>query len=408
MHKFLPYAVVAVFAACATAGQTQPTQPTAQTSAPPRAAQPQVVPVRLALAAQPAADQNAAVSVYQQNGASVVNITSIAIVPSRQGPVMQPQGVGSGFIVDADGRIVTNNHVVQDANQLAVTFQDKMTAPATLVGRDPDNDLAVIQVDPNGSDEQGNALRDRLKPVTLADSNQVVIGQTAVAVGSPLGLQQTVTEGIVSARRTPGEASESAAAQLDLLGGAIQTDAAINPGNSGGPLFNAAGQVIGVNSAILSQSGGNEGIGFAIPTSTVVRVVPELIQSGTYRHPFLGVTTVSLSAIGQSARQQLGLAPVQTGVLVVDSTGPSQQAGVRGGTRTVTINGESFPAGGDVIVAVDGQPVSTSGELRAYIENSKHPGDTVRLTVVRDGQTQDLQVTLGERPAGTGASPNSR
>src|SRR5205085_6090926 len=189
------------------------------------------------------------------------------------------------------------------------------TVRADLLGRDPDNDLAVIKVDPNATDSDGRAIADRIRPITMGDSEQVTIGETAVAIGSPLGLAQTVTEGIISARRNPGEESPVPGDQLNLLGGAIQTDAAINPGNSGGPLFNAAGQVIGVNSAILSQSGGNEGVGFAIPTSTVVRVVPELIQSGTYRHPFLGVTAVSLSAISQSARQQLGLAPAQKGIL---------------------------------------------------------------------------------------------
>jgi S1-C subfamily serine protease len=401
MRKFLPYVLVAALAACATSAQTQEST---TFTAPARPAQAQVQ-VQLTWASQPVNDQNAAITVYQQNGASVVNITSIAVIASRQGPVTQPQGIGSGFMVDNEGRIITNNHVVQDANQIEVTFQDRTTTQAKLIGRDPDNDLAVIQVDPNGVDDQGNSLRDRIKPVTLADSNQVVIGQTAVAVGSPLGLRQTVTEGIVSARRPPGEASESAAAQLDLLGGAIQTDAAINPGNSGGPLFNSAGQVIGVNSAILSQSGGNEGIGFAIPTSTVGRVVPELIQTGTYHHPLLGIRGVSLSSIGPTVRQQLGLPPNAKGVLVIESTGPAQQAGIRGGTHTVVISGQAFPAGGDIIIAIDGLSVSTSGELRAYIENNKHPGDTVRVSILRDGQTQDVVVTLGDRPAGTSSSP---
>jgi serine protease Do len=209
--------------------------------------------------------QNPAVGVYQQNGASVVNITSLAVVTgfgSQAQQQVQPQGIGSGFIIDTDGRIVTNNHVVQDAEQLAVTLQDKSTVPATLLGRDPDNDLAVIKVDPNATDSDGKPVADRIKPVTWGDSDQVTIGETAIAIGSPLGLQQTVTEGIVSARRNPGEEAPMPNTQLDLLGGAIQTDAAINPGNSGGPLFNAAGQVIGVNSAILSQSGGMKASAF--------------------------------------------------------------------------------------------------------------------------------------------------
>ena len=349
-------------------------------------------------AAQQVTDNNPAITVYAQNGASVVNITSIAVVPTRQGQLTQPQGIGSGFMLDMGGRIVTNNHVVQDADQLSVTLQDKSTIPAKLVGRDPDNDLAVIQVDPNATDDQGRSIGDRIKPVVLADSDQVVVGQTAIAVGSPLGLAQTVTEGIVSARRDPGDEPQTSAAQLDLLGGAIQTDAAINPGNSGGPLFNAGGQVMGVDSAILSQSGGNEGIGFAIPSNTVKRVVPELIQTGRYRHPLLGVAAIPLTLIGSSARQQLGLNTTDKGLLVIDSTGPAAQAGIQGGTRPVIINGEMIPAGGDIIVALDGRTLTTAGELRAYIENNKHPGDTVTVTIIRNGQRMDVPVTLGERP----------
>jgi S1-C subfamily serine protease len=387
-----------LFAACTVDSATGRTAPSAQRIGPSVS-----VPTVAAHAAP--ASPNPAVSVYQQNGASVVNITSLAVVPTRQGQTVQPQGVGSGFILDADGRIVTNNHVVQDADQLAVTFQDKTTVPAKLVGRDPDNDLAVIQVDPNATDDQGNPIANRIKPVTLGDSDQVAIGETAIAIGSPLGLQQTVTEGIVSALRNPGDESPMPGQQLDLLGGAIQTDAAINPGNSGGPLFNADGQVIGVDSAILSQSGGNEGIGFAIPSNVVKRVAPELIQNGYYRHPLLGVTTIPLSQIGPAARQELGLGVRQSGLLVVDATDGAQQAGIRAGSGQITLGGQRIPTGGDVIVAVDGHAVSTGGDLRALIENNKHPGDTVTVTVLRNGQRVDLAVTLGERPQQTQVQP---
>src|SRR5437660_5810769 len=249
--------------------------------------------------------QNPAVSVYQQNGGSVVNITSLAVVTglgASQQQQAQPQGIGSGFFIDTDGRIVTNNHVVQDADQLAITLQDKTTVRADLLGRDPDNDLAVIKVDPNATDSDGRAIADRIKPISMGDSDQVTIGETAVAIGSPLGLAQTVTEGIVSARRNPGEESPVPGNQLDLLGGAIQTDAAINPGNSGGPLFNASGLVIGVNSAILSQSGGNEGVGFSIPINVVKRVAPELIQPGKHRHPQLGLVSTPLADLSQPAK----------------------------------------------------------------------------------------------------------
>jgi S1-C subfamily serine protease len=345
----------------------------------------------------PVAD--AAVQVYQQNGPSVVNIASRAVVRSRFGPAQQTQGVGSGFILDADGRIVTNNHVVQDAAQLTVTFQDQTTVPAQLLGRDPDNDLAVIQVDPNATDDEGRPIRDRLQPITLGDSDQVRIGEQAIAIGSPLGLQQSVTAGIVSALRSPGEDSQVPGQQLDLLGGAVQTDAAINPGNSGGPLFNSTGQVIGVNTAILSQSGGNEGIGFAIPVNVVKRVVPELIENGRYAHPLIGVTSISLSAIGQGVKQQLGLPTNQKGLLVQEVSAGAAQAGIRGGTRVVGVGGDQLRVGGDIIVAVDGRPVATGGDLRAYVENTRRSGDTVVVTVLRDGQHVDLPVTLTERPA---------
>jgi 2-alkenal reductase len=346
--------------------------------------------------------QNPAVGVYQQNGPSVVNITSLAVLTgfgSQSQQQVQPQGIGSGFFIDTDGRIVTNNHVVQDADQLAVTLQDKTTIPAELLGRDPDNDLAVIKVDPNATDSDGKAVGDRIKPVTLGDSEQVTIGETTIAIGSPLGLQQTVTEGIVSARRNPGEESPVPGNQLDLLGGAIQTDAAINPGNSGGPLFNAAGQVIGVNSAILSQSGGNEGVGFSIPINAVKRVAPELIQNSKYRHPQLGVSTIALSDLSPQAKQQLGLQPTQKGLLVEQVTAGAQQAGIQAGSRHVVLGNQAILTGGDIIVATDGRAVATSGELRGLIENSKHPGDAAVVTVLRNGQRQDITVTLSERPA---------
>jgi len=349
---------------------------------------------------------NPAVGVYQQNGGSVVNITSLAVVTRLGQPVaQQPQGIGSGFFIDGDGRIVTNNHVVQDAAQLAVTLQDKTMVSARLLGRDPDNDLAVIQVDPKATDPDGRAIADRIRPVTLGDSDHVTIGETAVAIGSPLGLQQTVTEGIVSALRNPGEDTGPAVAaqqqSLDLLGGAIQTDAAINPGNSGGPLFNASGQVIGVNSAILSQSGGNEGVGFAIPINVVKRVAPELIQSGRYRHPQVGVTSIPLSDLSPQAKQQLGLQPNQKGLLVQQVTAGAQQAGIQPGARRVNVGSDTILVGGDIIVGIDGQPVATGGDLRGWIENTKHPGDTTMLSILRKGQRQDVPITLSERPAST-------
>ena len=335
-------------------------------------------------------DDSPAISVYDANGARVVNIISASAVPSTSGGGPPRQGVGSGFVYDTAGHIITNDHVLQDAAELQVTFKDRTTKAAKLVGRDPETDLAVIQVDNLGD----------VTPVTLGDSDTLRIGQLAFAIGSPLGLQQTMTQGIVSALRIPGEDTTNGI--VDLLGGAVQTDASINPGNSGGPLFNAAGEVIGVNTAILSQSGGNEGLGLAIPINVVKRVVPQLIETGHYRHPQLGIIGISLSVLGAQARQQLGIpATAEDGIYVVQVSDAAQQAGVRAGTTAVQIGAVRMPAGGDVITAIDGRTVSTPSELRAYIDNAKHPGDVVTLTILRGGQEMSLPVTLGERPQAT-------
>ena len=345
------------------------------------------------------AERNPAAAVYERNADSVVNITSTALARTPLGPTEQ-QGSGSGFILDTEGRIVTNNHVIQDAQQLNVTFKNNATVPATLVGRDPDNDLAVIRVDPAAQDTRGRPIRELLKPVTLGDSDQVIIGTDAIAIGSPLGLPQTVSAGIISAIRSPLE--EIGRGQVDLLGGAVQTDAPINPGNSGGPLFNAVGEVIGINTAILSQSGGNIGIGFAIPINVAKRVVPELIQHGCYRHPYIGVSSLSLARVGQSLKQQLGIPPNQTGLLVQEATAGAAAASIRAGERVVTLDGVPVRVGGDIIVAIDGREVTTGGDLRGYIENTKRPGDSVTLTVQRDSRQQDARVTLQERPTQQG------
>jgi S1-C subfamily serine protease len=342
-----------------------------------------------------------AAQVYQEAGPSVVNITSLAIVRSPFVPVQQdqprPRGTGSGFVLDTNGHIVTNNHVIEEADQLSVTFPDRTTVPATLVGRDPDNDLAVVRVDPNATGSNGQAVRTLLRPVTLGDSDQIVIGEEAVAIGAPLGLQQTVTAGIVSAIRLPSEGIVDG--EPILLGGAVQTDAAINPGNSGGPLFNASGDVIGVTTAGLTPTGGSIGLNFAIPVNVVKRVVPELIGQGCYRHPLIGVSVLPISQIGQAARRELGVPPNQAGLLVLEVSAGADQAGIRGGDRTVNLGGTSLPAGGDIIVAIDGRPISALGELPAYVENNKRPGDTITVTVLRDGQRRDVPVVLSERPS---------
>jgi 2-alkenal reductase len=327
-----------------------------------------------------------AIAVYDENGPRVVNIVSTALVRTPLGPTTLPQGFGSGFVYDTDGHIVTNDHVLQDVNQLRVTFQDQTSKPATLVGRDPETDLAVLSVEVPAS----------ASPVRLGDSDNLRIGQMAIAIGSPLGLQQTVTQGIVSALRDPG--ADVAGSPL-LLGGVVQTDAAINPGNSGGPLFNAAGEVIGVNTAIFTQGGGSEGLGLAIPINVVKRIVPDLIQYGYYHHPLLGITGVAVSSLGEQARQQLGIPPVvDEGVLVIDVSDPARLAGIAAGTSPVLVGSVRAAAGGDIVVAVDGRPVNTPGELRGFVSNFYRPGDTVTVTVMRGGTQVDIPVTLSEQP----------
>jgi S1-C subfamily serine protease len=384
---------------------TPPAGSTAAAGAAGSNAPPEVAGAQTGGPGAPARAPSSAAAVYRQAGASVVNITSLAVARSPFAPAAQgggqgqalPRGTGSGFVIDVQGHIVTNDHVIEDADQLAVTFPDKTTVPATLVGRDPANDLAVVKVDPNARGD-GQSVRELLRPVTLGDSDRIVVGEEAIAIGSPLGLQQTVTLGIVSAVRHPDE-EIGPGQSLDLLGGAVQTDAAINPGNSGGPLFNANGEVIGVNTAGLSQSGGSIGLNFAIPVNVVKRVVPELIRSGCYRHPLIGISAIPLSQIGQAARRELGIPAAQKGLLVQEVSAGAADAGVRAGDRVVTLGGVPLRAGGDVIVAIDGRPTATGGDLRAYVENNKRPGDTVALTILRNGQRQEVSVKLSERPS---------
>jgi 2-alkenal reductase len=342
-----------------------------------------------------------AVNVFQQNQNSVVSVNSIAMQRVQGGGTAgRPAGVGSGFVFDDQGHIITNNHVIERADELTITLSgsggQNLVVPAELIGRDPPNDLAVVKVDPNATMTNGRRVGDILRPATLGRMADVQVGEPVVAMGAPLGLAQTVTSGIVSAIRAPGS---EVALGLELLGGAIQTDAPVNPGNSGGPLFNSRGQVIGVNTAGLSQSGGSIGLNFAIPVDVVTRVAPELIAQGCYRHPLVGVATVPLSVLGQATKRQLGLPTDQDGLLVQEASAGAAEAGVRAGDRTAAVNGQQLRVGGDIILAIDGQAISTGGDLLAYVENNKRPGETVTLTVLRNGQRQDVPVQLTERPS---------
>jgi 2-alkenal reductase len=289
--------------------------------------------------------------------------------------------------LDKQGHIVTNDHVVEGASQIEVTFLDGTTVHAKVVGQDSSSDLAVIQVDVNPS---------LLQPVDLGDSASLVVGQQVFAIGNPFGQLWTMTSGIVSA---VGRTIQSGTSSYSIPE-VIQTDASINPGNSGGPLLDSQGRVIGVNAQIESQGGSSSGVGFAIPVNIVKRVTPALIKDGRYNYNWLGVTGTDLTL---DLKEAMNLPTDLRGALVVEvaSGGPADKAGLQGSQRQATIDGSQAPIGGDVITAVDKQPVTGMDSVIDYLFTSKQPGDKITLTVLRNGHQQDITVTLGQRPANT-------
>ena len=304
-----------------------------------------------------------------------------------QAPVQQ--ALGSGFVWDAQGNIVTNNHVVAGATRITVTFADGTIAQAKLVGADPDSDLAVVKVD---------LPANQLHPVQIADSNQVKVGQFAIAIGNPFGEQNTMTTGIVSALgRTLPAGSANVQGPSYTIPDIIQTDAPINPGNSGGVLLNSEGKVIGVTAAMESRSGSSSGVGFAIPAAIAQKVVPVLIKTGHFDHPYLGLSGGTLAP---SLAQAMNLKADQRGALVGSVTrgGPAEKAGLRGSTQSATIDGQSVNVGGDVIIAFNGTPVKTFDDLVAYLARMD-VNQTVTLTILRDGKEQTIQVMLAARPS---------
>ena len=324
--------------------------------------------------------QEAVVSyIYESAGPSVVHITSRTQVWDFWRGVVPQEGTGSGFLYDTQGHIVTNNHVIEDAQEIEVVLADGTVLPAEVVGTDAYYDLAVLRVDP---------AQVRAAPLPLGNADSLRVGQLVLAIGNPFGLDRTLTTGVISALDRTIE-SESGS----VIGNAIQTDAAINPGNSGGPLLNSRGEVIGVNTAIQSPSGGSVGIGFAVPISAVQRVVPDLIAYGRYRHPSL---RVQVRELGYEVRPAAD--GPQRGLLIValDPNGPAGQAGLqaaetrRQGFRTVFV-------GGDIILAINGEPVHTRDDLTLYLEKYTLPGDTVTLTVSNiSGETREVTVIVGE------------
>ena len=325
------------------------------------------------------------VNLYRRANPAVV---FIAVLAAQEGTLV-PLGSGSGFVIDDTGYIVTNNHVVEQAEVVRVTFSDGTITDAEILGQDPYSDLAVIRVD---------LPADRLATLEFGDSSALQVGQRVIAIGNPFGLEGTMTVGIVSAlgRTLPSQVAEAAGffSNPEI----IQTDAAINPGNSGGPLLDSNGHVVGVNSAIRSATGENSGIGFAVPVNTVMRIVPALIEEGFYRYPYLGITSNSFFSLAELA-DALDL-PVTRGVLIATVTAgePAASAGLRGGNRDVEVLGAPVRAGGDIIVAVDGYELHDFDDLIAYLVRETVVGQEVEMTIVRDGESLEIPVVLGERP----------
>ncbi|HEY52301.1 MAG TPA: PDZ domain-containing protein [Caldilineae bacterium] len=292
-------------------------------------------------------------------------------------------GEGSGFVVDERGYIVTNRHVVMDADDVVVRFYDGLLAPAEIVGEDRDTDLAVLKVDPQGLD---------LRPVAFGDIDELRVGERVIVIGNPFGNTNTMTTGIVSAL---GRHIELFDTQFQLPE-VIQTDAAINPGNSGGPMLNARGEVIGVAFMLQSETRTNAGIGFGIPVYFVKRVSEAIIEQGRFRHPYLGIRGSGLSPF---VIQELGL-PVAYGILIADvlPDTPAAKAGLRGGEDTRLVEGMPFALGGDIIIGVDGRPLKVFDDLLSYLGRYTEPGDDITLTIVRDGEQLEVTVTLEPRP----------
>jgi S1-C subfamily serine protease len=332
--------------------------------------------------------------IYKRDAPGVVYIKA-QVVQRTQSPFdfglpqeQQGTATGSGFVLDKDGTILTNAHVINGARKVTVQFADKQQADAKVLGKDESTDLALLKVDPANL---------KLVPLALGTSRNVQVGDPAVAIGNPFGLERTLTTGVISAVHRPIQAPNGF--QID---DAIQTDAPINPGNSGGPLIDATGKVIGINSQIETGGSGNGsvGIGFAIPIDTAKRYIPELKKSGRVDRGYLGVSTTTID----KSLQGLNL-PVEHGALVQSVTpgSPADKAGIRAGDISATLDGDPIQLGGDIITEVDGKPIRSNEDLTAAIAGHKQ-GDKVKVTLMRGGKDKTVEVTLGDRPASADAT----
>lgn len=314
-------------------------------------------------------EQDSISQLFQNSDQSVVSIAAFGGENAQ----------GSGFIYDKEGHIVTNEHVIEGSERIEVSFTDGTTRNARVVGTDPYTDLAVLKIN-----------KRNLEPLEIGNSSEVEVGQKAVAIGNPFGLRSSITSGIISQKgrnlRTQGGFSTP---------NVLQTDAAINPGNSGGPLMNIQGDVIGVNTAIESNTGVFSGIGFAIPSNTVKRVVPDLIGEGDYSHPWIGVSGID---VNQDIAEEMGLEN-STGFMIIEVVpgGPAESAGLQAGDRNVTIDRSELTVGGDVIVAINGEKIRGISDVLLYLARDAEVGETVQVTVIRDGERIQVPLTLQSR-----------
>ncbi|RLC81807.1 MAG: hypothetical protein DRI61_03380 [Chloroflexi bacterium] len=383
------------------AGKSAPTAPATAVTEERPVVKPTPTPKRIVVAGKvlDAEEEQLLVSIYERVNPSVVNIRVTKkvklgeefrfpnIVPEL--PFATPpeeffqEGVGSGFVWDEEGHIVTNYHVVEGADEVEVTFYNGDSTLASVVGTDPDSDVAVIKVD---------ELPQGVHPVDLGDSDQVKVGQRAIAIGNPFGLQGTMTVGIISGL---GRVLRPGTTQFSIPE-VIQTDAAINPGNSGGPLLDSQGRVIGINTAIKSPVRASAGVGFAVPINLVKKVVPSLIERGYYEYPWLGIRGMSVT---RAIAEEFDL-PVKRGALVIEviRDSPADKAGLQGAKKEVKFRGEPLGIGGDIIIAIDGQEVRKFEDLLVYLVRNTTVGQEVTLTVIRDGEEKEIKVKLGKRP----------
>jgi len=332
-------------------------------------------------------DERNNIDVYQKYSVGVVNITSTSVAYDFFFRAVPQSGMGSGAIIDTQGHIVTNYHVIRDAELLEVTLPNKTKHKAKVVGTDANNDLAVIQIEvPRGG----------LTPIPMGTSKGLQVGQKVLAIGNPFGLDRTMTTGIISALGRSIQAENGR-----IIDDIIQTDASINHGNSGGPLLNNQGQIIGINAAIVSPNDtGNYGIGFAIPVDTVRRITDEILKLGYVRHAYLGIDARGLLSLGDNPGLSDALdLNTDHGLLVgkVPADGPLAQAGIREGTKRVRVGNYVIQAGGDVILAVNGKDVNSFVELASEVDHHR-PGEAITITVLRSNRKADLQVTLQEQP----------